>query len=267
MKKVDRISRAVELTARGRRPARRDTTKERVSIQYTQTRRVFLSRDRLRETRVLTEDADPLVKDAYRLLRTRILHRMRQNGWRTLGVTSASPSEGKSLTSINLAVSIALEVEHTALLVDADLRRPTVHQYLGIEPKLGLSDCLRGAPIEEALVNPSLRNFVVLPGRYDESVGSEYAASGRMTEMVQELRERYPDRVVIFDLSPILVGDDALALARQLDALLVVIEEGGTDSRALTHGIELLEDVEIIGTVLNKARDVKNKPYDYYYHY
>lgn len=267
MKDVDRIARAVELNSRGRRPARRERAKERVSVQYTQTRRVFLSRDKLRESRVLTEESDPQVKDAYRLLRTRVLHRMRQNGWRTLGITSASPSEGKSLTSINLGVSIALEIEHTALLVDADLRRPTVHQYLGIEPKIGLSDCLRGAPLEDALVNPSLRNFVVLPGRHDPAVGSEYASSARMTDMVQEVKERYPDRVVIFDLSPILVGDDALVLARQLDALLIVIEEGATDARALAYGLELLEDVEVLGTVLNKARSVQNKPYDYYYHY
>lgn len=263
---MDRIGRAVELTARGRRPAR-GSAKQRVAIDYNQTRRVFLSRDKLRDNRILTEDSEPEVKDAYRLLRTRVLHRMRQNGWRTLGVTSASPSEGKSLTSINLAVSIALEVEHTALLVDADLRRPTVHQYLGIPPEVGLSDCLRGAPVRDALVNPSLRNFVVLPGRRDDSVGSEYALSARMTEMVQELRGRYADRVVLFDLSPILVGDDALALARQLDALLIVVEEGSTDVRALSHGIELLEDVEVLGTVLNKARTARNNPYDYYYHY
>lgn len=264
---MDKITRAVEMTARGRRPVRRDTSNEGVSVQYNETRRVFLSRDKLRDSRVLTEESEPQVKDAYRLLRTRVLHRMRQNGWRTLGVTSASPSEGKSLTSINLGVSIALEVEHTALLVDADLRRPTIHNYLGIEPKIGLSDCLRGAPIKDALINPSLRNFVVLPGRRDRNVGSEYASSVRMTEMVQEIRDRYPDRVAIFDLSPILVGDDALAMARQLDALLIVVEEGGTDSRALAHGIELLEDVEILGTVFNKARSVQNKPYDYYYHY
>lgn len=265
---MDRIARALELAQRQRRPGTRTRDDaEVVSVEYRHTRRMPVSRDHLRRARVLTGEADGITVDAYRLLRTRVLHRMHQNGWRTLGITSAGPKEGKSLTAINLAISIARDAERTALLVDADLRRPSVHLYLGLDAELGLGDFLNGADVERMLINPGIERLVILPGCSRQPVGPEQLASARMANLVHELGSRYEDRIVVFDLPPVLIGDDVLSMASNVDALLLVVSEGDTDARALARSLELLDEVPIIGTVLNKSSPESSSHGYYYYYY
>jgi protein-tyrosine kinase len=232
-------------------------------IHYTQTRVVRVDPEVLRRNRVITGTSDAGIVDAYRMLRTRVLQQMSSHDWKSLAITSPGPSEGKTLTAVNLALSLAMEVNHTVLLVDLDLRRPTVHRLFGYEPESGVADYLfSDMPMSNVLFTPSVERLVVLPGntRWDNS--SEMLSMPRTREMVEEITKRYPERIVLFDLPPVLMVDDALAFAPFVDAFLLIIEEGETAKPALTQARELLKNANVIGTVLNKGED-RGKYYDY----
>ena len=141
------------------------------------------------------------------------------------------------------------------LLVDANLRTPSVHNMLGFYPEYGLSDyLLKDVPLNNILVHPEgIPRFVVLPAGYSLANSSEMLSSPKMGRLVDELKHRYPSRIVIFDLPPILNSSDALAFSPLLDATLLVIEDGGTQRNDLKQAFEMMQGVEVIGTVLNKA--------------
>jgi protein-tyrosine kinase len=225
-------------------------------ITYTQTRKVSLYPGWLRQNRVITGDVIDSYARAYKVLRTQVSQRMRSQGWRTLGVTSPGPREGKTLTAINLSVSLALEANQTVMLVDADLRQPSVHTYFGFDVASGLRDyLLEGTPIEQLLVNPEVRRLVILPGGAPLMNSSEVLSSPVMLRLVQEVKRRYPSRLVVFDLPPVLTTDDVLAFAPYIDAALLVIEEGKTTRDDAARAAELLQasNHNFIGTVLNKS--------------
>ena len=225
-------------------------------ITYTQTRKVSLYPGWLRQNRIVTADVVDGYARAYKVLRTQVSQRMRSQGWRTLGVTSAGPREGKTLTAINLSISLALEANQTVLLVDTDLRQPSVHTYFGFDVEFGLRDHLvDGTPIEQILVNPEIRRLVILPGGAPLGNSSETLSSPVMLRLVQELKRRYPSRLVVFDLPPLLTTDDVLAFAPYIDAALLVVEEGKTLRDDAERAAELLQATNhnLIGTVLNKS--------------
>jgi exopolysaccharide/PEP-CTERM locus tyrosine autokinase len=226
------------------------------SIVYTRTRSVELSPALLSEKRVvLGTDASPYV-DAYKILRTQVLQRMQEHGWNALAITSPGRGEGKSLTAVNLAVSLAMEVDKTVLLVDADLREPRLHTFFGIESEPGLSDYLIShTPLEDILVHPNIGRFVVLPGGRSLVNSSEMLASPRMADLVQELKSRYPSRYIIFDLPPLLNAADVLAFSPHVDAALLVIEDARTRRDDVIRAAQLLGATHLLGTVLNKSRD------------
>ncbi len=225
-------------------------------ITYTQTRKVSLYPGWLRQNRIITGAVIDAYARAYKVLRTQVSQRMRQQGWRTLGVTSPGPREGKTLTAINLAISLALEANQTVLLVDADLRQPSVHAYFGFDVEYGLRDyLLEATPLEQILVNPEIRRLVVLPGGAPLANSSELLSSPVMLRLVQEVKRRYPSRLVVFDLPPVLTADDVLAFSPYLDASLLVVEEGRTLRDEAARAAELLQAANhnLIGTVLNKS--------------
>lgn len=223
-------------------------------IEYTKSRNVRIDSHDLRKRRILVNQQNSIA-DAYRILRTQVLQRMRENSWNTLAVTSPRDNEGKTVTATNLAISLAREVDYTVLLVDANLRNPSVHNQLGFFPEYGLSDYLvEDVPLSELLVHPEgISRFVVLPAGRAISNSSEMLSSPKMARLVDELKNRYPSRIVIFDLPPILSSSDALAFSPLVDSTLVVIEDGGTQKQDLRRAFEMLRGVELIGTVLNKA--------------
>lgn len=223
-------------------------------IEYTQTRTIKVSRDFLREQRIVSGYEQGIFTDSYKILRTQVLQKMRENGWNALAVTSPGEDEGKTLTAINLAISLAMEVDQTVLLVDADLRHPQVHQYFGLRDGPGLSDYLTsGTPLEEMLVHPGIGRFVILPGGKPLLNSAEMLRSPKMVELVQELKSRYPSRIVLFDLPPLLSAADALAFAPYVDAALLVVEEAKTPNEDITRAAGLLGSTNLIGTVLNKS--------------
>lgn len=232
-------------------------------IKYSQTKISQFNPQKLRENRVIFGEADRSGLAAYKMLRTQVLQRMTANGWNALAVTSPMASDGKSLTAINLAISLARELHHTVLLVDMDLRNPSIHKYFGFEPERGIGDCLRsGTALGEVLINPGIDRLVVLPGRESIENSSEILASPATGRLVQELKTRYPSRMVLFDLPPILAADDALSFAPFVDAFLLVVRDGQTTKTALEQSLQVMKETTIIGSVLNAAEE---RPAEYYY--
>ena len=229
-------------------------------IIYTDTRTEEVPISFLREMRVITAVESGGFTDAYGILRTQILQRLREKRWNTLAVTSPRAHEGKTLTAINLAISLAREVDYTVLLVDADLRHPSVHTYFGIHPERGLGDYLVGdIPLPELLIHPSgIGRFIILPGGQPLDHSSEMLNSPKMARLVEEMKSRYSSRIVLFDLPPLLSTADTLAFSPYVDAALLVIEEGKTPASEIERASELLvQNTNLIGTVLNKAHTVR----------
>ena len=230
-------------------------------IQYSQTRVRQIDERALRGNRVIFDDSNSAGLTAYKMLRTQVLQRMTEHGWNALAITSPLPEDGKTLTAVNLAISLARELHHTVLLVDMDLRNPSINRCLGLETGIGIDDCLlRGVPLSDALVNPGIERLVLLPGGKPVENSSEILASPAVGKLVQELKSRYPSRMVIFDLPPVLSADDALSFAPHVDAFLLVIRDGKTTRTEIEHTMEVLRSTKIIGTVLN-ASDEKLSPY------
>ncbi len=184
----------------------------------------------------------------------------------TILVTSTASEEGKSMTALNLAISLAKEQDHTVLLVDTDLRRPSVHRYLDIKPEVGLVNCLRdGVPIEKALIKTGVGKLVVLPAGEALKDPLDLLSSNRMKEVIRELKERYPERYVIFDTPPAFPFADAGVLAAYLDATLFVVREGKANQGDVENTIEEFKAHNLLGVVYNDARVfVKNSSYYYY---
>ena len=236
-----------------------------LDVNYTKTQNIIVNNKLLKENRIISALDDRVILDSYGLLRTRLLRRMLQNGWKSLGITSASKGVGKTTTAINISVSIAMKHNHTVVLVDADLRSPTIHQFFGFKPKVGLSEYLTSdVSIEQILIHPGINNFTILPGNKHVETSSELLSSQKMSRLSEQLKSRYKSRIVIYDLPPVLVGDDVVAFAPNLDAILLVVEEGCTESDKLKRSIDLLEGVEIIGTILNKSKR-QTQDSEYYY--
>lgn len=225
------------------------------SLAYTHTRTVPVDKSFLREKRVITGFEQCAFTEAYKMLRTQVLQRLREKNWNALAVTSPGIDEGKTLTSINLAISLAMEVNYTVLLVDADLRHPSVHSYFGIDAEYGLSDYLTAdKPLSELLVHPDeIPSFVILPGGKQLTNSAEMLNSPKMVKLVEELKMRYPSRIILFDLPPLLNAADTLAFSPYVDAVLLVIEDGKTQIADAKRASELLQGTNVLGTVLNKS--------------
>jgi capsular exopolysaccharide synthesis family protein len=187
---------------------------------------------------------------------------MASKGWKTLGITSAAAGDGKTLTAVNLAVSIAMDMNQTVLLVDADLRRPGVHKCFGFNPQYGLSDYLKDTCLlDMCLVNPGVERLVILPQARSVAESSEVLAMPRTRALTAELKNRYPDRMVLYDLPPLLVSDDALVLLPSLDASLLVVQEGKNEENEIERALELLSGQNWLGSVLNRCERGEGSSY------
>ncbi len=235
---------------------RNEGPKAEENITYTETSVVSMHPESLHEKRVVAVDENDPATAAYKVLRTQVLQRMRVNKWNSLAITSPTEGCGKTLTALNLAICLAREVNHTVLLVDMDLRRPKLHTYFPTTSGLGISDyLLNDVELNSVLINPGIERLVILPGHKVFSSSSETLSSPKMVELVEELKNRYPSRIVLFDLPPVLACDDVIAFAPYVDAALLVVEDGTTQESELKRAVELLDSINILGTVLNKSTD------------
>jgi protein-tyrosine kinase len=231
-------------------------------IVYTRTRSVAIARSVLRQRRVMAAYGRGPFVDAIKILRTQVLHRLRESNWNVLGVTSPGQGEGKTLTAVNLAVSLAMETTQTVLLVDADLRNPSLQEVFGLKDCPGLADyLLDDQPVEDLLVHPGIDRLVLLPGGRAISNSTEILTSPTMVTLVEEFKDRYPSRIIIFDLPPLLHTADVLAFSPYIDALLLVVEEGKTTAEEVQRSLSLVKNsCPVLGTVLNKVGQMAITP-------
>ncbi|MDB6106387.1 MAG: non-specific protein-tyrosine kinase [Gammaproteobacteria bacterium] len=205
---------------------------------------------------------------AYGMLRTRILHRVRSRGWQTIGITSAAPKDGKSLTAVNLALSLAREANSVVVLLDLDMRNPSVCRTLGITPQNELRDFfeLRIETPADLFMSIGIDNLVIAGNATATQNSAELLASTRLEELLAFIRESTTNPLIVIDLPPVLSPDDALVVAPRIDAIVLVASEGITPRADLQKASELLADFPIAGLVLNRSSDASQK-YGYGYGY
>ena len=190
-------------------------------------------------------------------------------------VTSSLPGEGKTFTSINLAISIAMELDKTVLLVDSDVAKSDVAKNLGIEAEAtrGLTDYLvdDGVDLSDVLLKTSIPKLTVLPSGSHHANMTELLASGGMKHLIDDLSKRYPDRVVIFDSPPILVTSGAGVLASLVGQIVFVVHAERTLNSQVKESLKQLNRKENVGLVLNRSREWGGNKgrygYGYYYYY
>lgn len=183
-------------------------------------------------------------------------------------VTSALPGEGKTFSAINLAISIAMELDHTVLLVDADVARPSILRTLGSKAEPGLMDVLLDPRLDVAdvLLKTNIDTLTILPAGKNHRHATELLASQTMSKLLDEIASRYPDRLVIFDSPPLLLTSEARVLASQMGQIVVVVEAETTTMHAVKSALSQLEACSNVNLVYNKARSFPGQEnYGYYY--
>ncbi len=222
-------------------------------LTYTKTRVQSCHPDRLSDKRVVAGFLDNANSQTFRTLRTQVIQKMRENNWRSLAITSPSEGEGKSLIAANLAVAIAMEVNQTVLLVDLDLKKPSLAQMFDIEQEHGFLDYLRGnVELENIMVNPGIDRLVVVPGRGAIINSSEIISSPKMVSFFNETRARYKSRIVIYDMPPVLPSDDVLSSVGNVDCALLVLEDGKNSEKDIVRAVRQLQNTAVLGTVVNR---------------
>ena len=240
-----------------------DTENELGNIAYQNTTVVKLDARHLEKNRIVSHIKNNAITGLFDTLRTQVLQKMEENNWRTLAVVSPTPGSGKTLTSINLAISIAQQPHKTAVLVDFDLRRPRVANYLGIHTEKSLNDFLSGkAELSEVMVNPGIPRLVILPTQKPVSRSAETLSSSLVANLIKDLKERYKSRVVIFDLPPMLNSDDAMVILPQIDCILMVVSSGMSTETEIEETLHHLPKESLLGVILNRA-DTQEKTYYY----
>jgi len=158
------------------------------------------------------------------------------------------------LIASNLAVAIAMELNQTVLLVDMDLRNPSVSEYFSLENQNGLKDYLEtDLKIEDVLINPGVKRLVILPGKGRAEDSAELLSSPKMASLVSDVKNKYDSRVIIFDVPPVLQTDDVILSSNYFDSTLLVLEDGKNKEIEISKAIQLLEGHHLLGTVLNKS--------------
>lgn len=238
--------------------------------QRSQSRKIHLSLDRLSAQGIITpQAAKSKTSEEYRLIKLPLLRNAFAKGAAAVDrgnlimVTSSQPGEGKTFTSINLAISISMEMDKKVLLVDADVARPSVARYLGIEATEGLVDVLLNPSLDlaQCMLRTNIPNLTILTSGTSFPRSTELLASQAMSDMVEEFSTRYPDRIVIFDTAPLLASSEAAVMANLAGQIVMVVEAERTQRHVLAEALGLLDQNKIIGMVLNKSRSPKGTDY------
>lgn len=213
------------------------------------------------------------VAEEFRFIKRPLISTAFQNGapvnhGNLIMVTSALPGEGKTFCAINLAMSIAMEMDHTVLLVDADVARPSVLSSLGLEAKAGLMDLLQDKSLDMAdlMIKTNVETLSVLPAGSSHKNATELLASQSMQALLSQIANRYPDRIVIFDSPPLLLTSEARVLAAQMGQIVVVVEAQTTTQNALKDALRKIETCANVNLVYNKGRAFADRQDYSYYH-
>ena len=184
-------------------------------------------------------------------------------------VTSALPGEGKSFTAINLAISIAMEMDNTVMLVDADVARPTVLSMLGLPLAEGLLDVVaaNSLDISEVLLRTNIEKLSILPSGTQHQRATELLASDAIISLLDDMAKRYSDRIIIFDSPPLLATTEARTLATHMGQIVVVVQAGETSQGAVKEALSTIDACPIKMMVLNQATQSVPERYGYGYAY
>jgi protein-tyrosine kinase len=212
------------------------------------------------------------IKDEFRQIKRKLLNNAFGNVSKTLHhsnlimVSSAKPNEGKTFVAINLALSIALEQDKTVLLIDADVLRPSVIRELGIDEQPGLIEYLLGQSeqVSDIIYNTDIDKLKLIPAGTPHHLSNELLASEKMAQFANELANRYPDRIVIFDCPPLIGVTETLVLANLMGQAVIVVEESKTPITDIQAATEHLNEDLALGLVLNKAIRSHKDLYGYY---
>lgn len=219
----------------------------------------------LERHRIVTLDQANQLRRPFDLLRTQVLQRMQEKGWRSVAVTSPSQQSGKTMVAINLALSIAHHPSRTALLVDFDLRRPQVAACLGLPQGVSLNEVLTGETgLSDAIVHAGIPRFLVLPTQRRMAGAAEMLASERVARILTTLRDQYAERILVLDLPPVVAVDDALAVLPRVDCVLLVVGSGSSTKREIEESQRHLARFNLLGVVVNKVAGDRAAEHDYY---
>ncbi|TAN77796.1 MAG: tyrosine-protein kinase family protein [Gallionella sp.] len=190
------------------------------------------------------------------------------NNGNLIMVTSALAGEGKTFCAINLAMSIAMEMDHTVLLVDADVARPSIPKYLGLKAGRGLLDVLLDDRIElaDVMMRTNVEKLSILTAGKKSVHATELLASQSMSDLLTDIAQRYPDRIVIFDSPPLLLTTEAQVLATQMGQIVMVVEAETTPQQTVVEALRQIESCDVINLIYNKARAFSGGGY-YGYNY
>lgn len=222
----------------------------------------------LRKNRVLRGDEMESATMAFNMLRTQVYKAMTAKGWTSIGITSANKGEGKSLTALNFAYSLARSVQQSVILIDLDLRRPSIEKKLNIQPGVGMGDYFtKGVALTDILFTPDMDDFYIGPGHGSLDNASELLATGKLVNLMNELKQLFPSRFVVFDLPPILLVDDVLVASEFIDCMLLVATHSITKKEELSRSLSLLESNNLLGVVFNQSEETGSGGgyYNYYY--
>ncbi len=268
---MDSIKQAIDLARATESGARRAAVNvpdaASPGLRDPQFRGVELSGAHLEQTRIVAHGVGTPNGRYYDMLRAQVLQEMDKNSWQFLAVTSPTVASGKTVTACNLAMSVARLPERSVLLIDMDLRKPKVADYLGLKIDSGILSVLEERKtLSQALIEASIgpSKLLVLPGEIAASTSSEWMASQTMGTLLQTIKRDFRSRTVIFDLPPMLIGDDVLSILPRMDAVLLVTGVGTTSVADIKECQKHLQRSNVIRVVVNKVTDSADDYYAYY---
>ena len=239
-----------------------------------QSRQAAIDLNRLAAMGYLTPSgARAQLADEFRVIKRPLLNNVHGKGAAAVEcanlimVTSSVPGEGKTFVAVNLAISIAMELDKTVLLVDADVSRPSVLSRLGLAPSRGLLDLLTDNSLElaDVLVRTNIDGLVILPAGSPRREATELLASEGMERLVAELTSRYSDRVLVFDAPPLLASTESRVLATHMGQIVAVVEAERTPQKVVAQALATIEECPVVMPLLNKAsRSEVGSYYGYY---
>ena len=254
-------------------------TETSVSIQQPEmamSRRIDLNLDVLAAAGIIRPDSPrSLQADEYRVIKRPLIDNAMGKGparikdGNLIMITSALPGEGKTYTAANLAMSIAMELDNTVMLVDADVARPAMLSVLGIPPARGLLDVLvdESVQLPQVLLRTNVEKLTVLPSGTPHPHATELLASDAMARLLEDMASRYPDRIIIFDSPPLLVTTEARTLASHMGQVVVVVKAGSTTHADVKHALATLDACPVKLMLLNQSQVSAPGGYGYGYGY
>lgn len=225
----------------------------RLQIVPPQSKSISLNYNIMMENKCAGFFCDSAEINTYKILRARIQYFAGKKNWNTIMITSPNQGEGKTLTTINMSLTFAKEFHQTVLMVDGDLKKQDIHKTMGVPGLKGLTDYFfSDTPIHELIIWPGVQRMSFISGGKSILDSAEILGSPEMKYLVKEMKERYADRYIFFDVPPLLTSADALAFAPHVDGIIMVIQSGKTSSSDIAKSMRLIPKNKFIGFVLNR---------------